>query len=35
LVEIVGRIADSHRELVRGQNLQTWFDAMNKLLVAV
>lgn len=34
LAEIVGRIADSHRELVRGRTLQTWLDAMNKLLVA-
>ena len=34
LAEVVGRIADSHRELVRGRNLQTWFDAVNKLLIA-
>jgi hypothetical protein len=34
MAEIVGRIAHTHRELVRGQNLQTWFDAMNKLFIA-
>ena len=34
LAETVGRIARSHPELVKGQNLQTWFDAMNKLLIA-
>lgn len=34
LAEIVGRTAGTHHELVRGQYLQTWFDAMNKLLIA-
>ena len=34
LARIVGRVAASHPELVHGRNLQSWFDAMNKLLIA-
>jgi hypothetical protein len=34
LAEIVERVTLAHGDLVQGRNLQTWFDAMNKLLIA-
>lgn len=34
LAEITGRVQKANPHLVRGQNLQTWFDDMNKAFIA-
>lgn len=35
LAEIVARVQKANPHLVRGQNLQTWFDEMNKAFIAM
>jgi Protein of unknown function (DUF2971) len=34
LATIIARVQRAHPHLVRGQNLQTWFDEMNKAFIA-
>jgi hypothetical protein len=34
LAEIVGRVSQANRDLVRGKILQAWFDIMNKAFIA-